>query len=97
MIGTGPRSGGAQPWQAGATPPSYDAGTGEERFVRIADNMEGLITETRELVVSAREKYVDDPGVERTLNNLESLTAKLNRDIGPLMRDVRVASGAERM
>jgi len=68
-----------------------DAGTGEERFTRIADNVEGLITETRELVVGAREKYVDDPGVARTLDNLEELSAKLNRELPPLMRDVRKA------
>lgn len=68
-----------------------DAGTGEERFTRIADNVDGLITETRELVVTAREKYVDDPGVKRTLENLETLSAKLNRELPPLMRDVRQA------
>jgi phospholipid/cholesterol/gamma-HCH transport system substrate-binding protein len=68
-----------------------DGGTGTERFDRIADNVEGLVTETRELVVGAREKYVDDPGVARTLDNLEQLSAKLNRELPPLMRDVRQA------
>jgi phospholipid/cholesterol/gamma-HCH transport system substrate-binding protein len=32
---------------------------------------------------------VDDPGVARTLDNLEELSAKLNRELPPLMRDVR--------
>jgi phospholipid/cholesterol/gamma-HCH transport system substrate-binding protein len=79
--------GGAQ--LASALGEMIDAGTAQGRFERIADGLDGLIQETRTLVVSARETYVDDPTVIRTLNNIESLSAKLNKEICPLTEDVR--------
>ncbi|MFO8072152.1 MAG: MlaD family protein [Polyangia bacterium] len=70
-----------------------DGGPSEEgaRIVRILEGLEGLVGETRELVTGAREKFIDDPSVERSLDNLESLSRKLNRDIDPLIGDVRKA------
>ncbi|MCK9460884.1 MAG: MlaD family protein [Proteobacteria bacterium] len=69
-----------------------DGGTADKaRVGRIADNLEGLLTDTRGLVQGAREKYVDDPGVARTLDNMEEISAKLNREIDPLIKDVREA------
>ena len=69
-----------------------DGGTEEKaRVVRIADNLEGLLTDTRSLVNDAKAKYVDDPGVARTLDNMEELSGKLNREIDPLISDVREA------
>jgi phospholipid/cholesterol/gamma-HCH transport system substrate-binding protein len=70
-----------------------DGGAAEEgaRIGRILESTEQLVEETRELVNGARENYIDDPGVKRTLNNMESLTRKLNRDIDPLIKDVREA------
>jgi phospholipid/cholesterol/gamma-HCH transport system substrate-binding protein len=69
-----------------------DGGTEEKaRVIRIADNLEGLLADTRGLVTGAKEKYIDDPGVKRTLDNMGELTAKLNREIDPLLKDVREA------
>jgi len=70
-----------------------DGGVGDEgsRMVRILDGVEGLLGETRSLVTGAREKFIDDPTVERSLSNLESLSRKLDREIGPLIADVRRA------
>ncbi len=69
-----------------------DAGTGEKaRLGRILTGVEGLLDETRTLVSTAQEKYIDDPSLERSLDNLESLSRKLDRDIDPLIKDVRKA------
>jgi phospholipid/cholesterol/gamma-HCH transport system substrate-binding protein len=69
-----------------------DGGTADKaRVGRIADNLEGLLSDTRGLVQGAREKYIDDPGVARTLDNMEELSGKLNREIDPLIKDVREA------
>jgi phospholipid/cholesterol/gamma-HCH transport system substrate-binding protein len=61
------------------------------RVTRIIEGVENLVAETRDLVSGAKEKYVDDPEVQRTLKNLESLTGKLNRDIDPLLKEVHGA------
>jgi phospholipid/cholesterol/gamma-HCH transport system substrate-binding protein len=70
-----------------------DGGVGEEgpRLSRILEGVEGLVGETRTLVTGAREKFIDDPSVERSLDNLESLSRKLDRDLEPLIADVRRA------
>jgi phospholipid/cholesterol/gamma-HCH transport system substrate-binding protein len=70
-----------------------DGGVGQEgpRLSRILENVEGLVGETRQLVTGAREKFIDDPSVERSLDNLESLSRKLDRDLEPLLADVRRA------
>jgi len=70
-----------------------DGGVGDEgpRLARILEGVEGLVGETRTLVTGAREKFIDDPSVERSLDNLESLSRKLDRDLEPLIADVRRA------
>jgi phospholipid/cholesterol/gamma-HCH transport system substrate-binding protein len=70
-----------------------DGGVGEEgpRLTRILEGIEGLVGETRTLVTGAQEKFIDDPSVERSLDNLESLSRKLDRDLEPLIADVRRA------
>jgi phospholipid/cholesterol/gamma-HCH transport system substrate-binding protein len=69
-----------------------DGGTADRaRISRVADNLEGLLADTRGLVQGAKEKYVDDPGVARTLDNMEEISAKLNREIDPMLKDVREA------
>jgi phospholipid/cholesterol/gamma-HCH transport system substrate-binding protein len=68
-----------------------DAGVEVARIDRIIEGVEGLVEETRGLVTGAREKYVDDPGVQRMLRNMEQLSTKLNREIDPLLADVRGA------
>jgi phospholipid/cholesterol/gamma-HCH transport system substrate-binding protein len=66
-------------------------GLDKARVTRVLDNLEGLLSETRGLVQGAKERYVDDPKVARTIANLEELSGKLNRDIDPLVTDVRRA------
>jgi len=69
-----------------------DGGTGERaRIARIMQGVEELVGETRTLVSGAQEKFIDDPSVERSLDNLESVSRKLDRDIDPLIKDVRSA------
>ncbi len=69
-----------------------DENTGQiKRLDRIVDGVEGLVGETRELVVSAKEKYVDDPSVSRTIANLEKISKKVDDELGPLIRDVKKA------
>ncbi len=69
-----------------------DGGTGERaRIGKIMEGVEGLVEETRTLVQGAQDKYIDDPGVARTMDNLESITTKLDREINPLIRDTREA------
>lgn len=75
----------------GAVEKMADGGVSGDRFERILDHTEGLLTETRDLVTGAKEKYIDDPKVARTIRNLESLSGKLDREIDPLIKDVRDA------
>ncbi len=71
-----------------------DGGVETGRLDRILDGVEGLVGETRSLVTGAKEKYVDDPKVARMLNNLESLSGKLNREIDPLLKEIHNALAA---
>jgi phospholipid/cholesterol/gamma-HCH transport system substrate-binding protein len=69
-----------------------DAGTGERaRIGRIMSGVEDLVGETRELVAGAQEKFIDDPSLERSLDNMESISNKLDRELDPLLKDVREA------
>lgn len=62
-----------------------------KRIDRIVDGVENLVVETRQLVVGAKEKYVDDPTVSRAIANLEQISRKVNKEIDPLLRDVKNA------
>lgn len=75
----------------GAINKAVDGGTEVARLDRIMEGVESLVNETRGLVNGAKEKYVDDPGVARTLDNLEQISNQVNGDIGPLLKDVRQA------
>ncbi|MCP4675977.1 MAG: MCE family protein [Deltaproteobacteria bacterium] len=68
-----------------------DGGIETGRFDSITKNVEELLTETRELVTGAKEKYVDDPKIDRMISNLESLSGKLNREIDPMLKEIRGA------
>jgi phospholipid/cholesterol/gamma-HCH transport system substrate-binding protein len=63
----------------------------QARISRIVDNLEGLLGESRAFVQGAQARFVDDPKIARTVANLEALSGKLNRDIDPLVNDVRRA------
>ncbi|MBN2531228.1 MAG: MCE family protein [Deltaproteobacteria bacterium] len=69
---------------------SGDDETGNKaKFARILENVEQITNETHSLVKNVNEKYVDNPDVLRTIENLKSLSGKLNRELDPLMSDVR--------
>ncbi len=87
LLGTGARL-------MGAVEKMVDGGVQTARVDRILDGVENLLGETRSLVKGTREKYVDDPKITRILSNFESLSFKLNRDIDPLLKEVREALAA---
>lgn len=68
-----------------------DGGVETARLDHVFEGVEQLVGETRELVTGAKEKYVDDPQVGRILNNLESISASLNREIDPMLKETRQA------
>lgn len=66
----------------------------KSRFIRILENIEQLTVDTRTLVQSVSKKYVDNPDVERTIKNLKSVSGKLNKELDPLMLEIRDAMAA---
>jgi phospholipid/cholesterol/gamma-HCH transport system substrate-binding protein len=69
-----------------------------EKLRRIIENAETLTAESVELVRGVRLRYVDDPGIDRTLANVERLSASIARDIDPLLASAReTLDGANRL
>lgn len=69
-----------------------------EKLRQIIANAETLSAEAVELVRGVRTHYVDDPGIARTLDNVERLSASLARDIDPLLASARqTLDGANRL
>jgi phospholipid/cholesterol/gamma-HCH transport system substrate-binding protein len=60
-----------------------------ERINHTMENLEGLTAEARALTTDVKARYVDDPKIARTLDNIDRLTAELERESGPLLRDAR--------
>ncbi|HEY2515911.1 MAG TPA: MlaD family protein [Polyangiaceae bacterium] len=61
------------------------------RVDRIVQNVEALSTESNDLVHDARKQYVDNPKIQRTIDNIDQLTTSLQNDSGPLLKDAREA------
>jgi phospholipid/cholesterol/gamma-HCH transport system substrate-binding protein len=61
------------------------------RVDRIVQNVEALSSESNDLVRDARKQYVDNPKIQRTIDNIDALTADVQRDTGPLLKDAREA------
>jgi phospholipid/cholesterol/gamma-HCH transport system substrate-binding protein len=61
------------------------------RIDRIVQNVEALSTESNDLVRDARKEYVDNPKIQRTIDNIDQLTADVQRDTAPLLKDAREA------
>jgi phospholipid/cholesterol/gamma-HCH transport system substrate-binding protein len=55
----------------------------------VASNLEQITVHGDELVQGAKSKYVDNPQIERILNNAEGLTGAAARDAPPLLSDAR--------
>ena len=70
-------------------------GTGEfmhrnqDRLDRIAENVEQMSVDGSGLVKDARQKYVENPQIDRILGNAERVSGDAARDLGPLMTDAR--------
>jgi phospholipid/cholesterol/gamma-HCH transport system substrate-binding protein len=70
-------------------------GTGEfldrnqDRLDRIAENVEQITLEGADLVKEARQKYVNNPQIDRILANAEQVSGTAARDLPPLMTDAR--------
>ena len=62
-----------------------------ERINRIVMNLEALSAEANTLTTHARTNYVDNPKIARTIDNIDKLTADLQRDSGPMIKDAREA------
>ena len=60
-----------------------------ERINRIVANVEKITEEAQTLTVHARQNYVDNPKIMRTIDNVDKLTADIQRDSGPLLKDAR--------
>jgi len=55
----------------------------------IIDNVHTITEDGQELVTGAKEKYVENPRIDRILGNVESITRKVDKDIGPVMTSAR--------
>jgi phospholipid/cholesterol/gamma-HCH transport system substrate-binding protein len=63
-----------------------------ERIDRIVQNLEALSAEANTLTHHARLNYVDNPKIARTIDNIDRITADIQRDSGPILRDAREAT-----
>jgi phospholipid/cholesterol/gamma-HCH transport system substrate-binding protein len=61
------------------------------RVDRIVANVETLTAESKDLVHDAKAQYVDNPRIQRTIENMDRITADVQKDSGPLLKDAREA------
>jgi len=61
------------------------------RIDRIIANVEETTVEARSLAHDARVNYVDSPKLLRTVDNIDKLTAQIQEDAGPMLKDAREA------
>ncbi len=62
-----------------------------ERINRTLANLEALSAEANQLTHDARTRYVDNPKIMRTIDNIDRISTELARDSGPLLKDAREA------
>lgn len=62
-----------------------------ERINRIVTNLETLSSEANTLTVHARQNYVDNPKILRTIDNVDRLAADIQKDSGPILKDTKEA------
>ena len=71
-------------------------GTGEfmdkngGRLDRIAANVEQITVDGDDMIKGAKQKYVENPQIDRILNNVDSVSGAAARDVPPLMADAKV-------
>lgn len=75
-------------------------GTGEffdkngGRLDRITENVEQITVDGSETLKSARQKYVDNPQIDRIITNVDTLSATVARDTPPLLADAKATLGS---
>ncbi len=75
-----------------------DGGMQLGRVTTIFDSIDSLVVDTRNLINGVNKRYVEDPGIARTLKSLESMTRKLDNEVEPLLADIKKAlEGVERI
>ena len=62
-----------------------------ERINRTMANLESLTAEANTLTVHARQQYVDNPKIQRTIDNIDHLSTDIRKDSGPMLKDAREA------
>jgi phospholipid/cholesterol/gamma-HCH transport system substrate-binding protein len=63
----------------------------KERINRTMANVEELTKEANSLTKDARVRYVDNPKIIRTIDNVDKLAAAVQQDSGPMLKDAREA------
>ncbi len=63
-----------------------------ERITRTLANVEDLTVETKTLVGETRSNYVNNPKLQRTIDNIDRLTSDLQRDTPGLLKDAKEAT-----
>jgi phospholipid/cholesterol/gamma-HCH transport system substrate-binding protein len=61
----------------------------KERINRTIANLEALSAEANTLTHAARMRYVDNPKIIRTIDNIDRISTDLQRDSGPMLKDAR--------
>ncbi len=64
----------------------------KERIDRTMQNVEELSSQAKQLTIEARQNYVDNPKIARTIDNIDKITTDIQRDSGPLLHDAREAT-----
>jgi phospholipid/cholesterol/gamma-HCH transport system substrate-binding protein len=62
-----------------------------DRINRTMTNVEELTKEANTLTVHARQNYVDNPKIARTIDNVDKLAAAVQSDSGPMLKDAKEA------
>ncbi|TKC99100.1 MlaD family protein [Polyangium fumosum] len=60
-----------------------------ERLDRIAANVEQITVDTQDTVREAKQKYVENPQIDRILDNVDRTTGALAKDAPPLLADAK--------
>ncbi len=61
----------------------------DKKLDNIVTNVESLSVEANDTVKAARSRYVDNPQINRIINNVEHTTVTLNKNLDPMLTDGR--------
>ena len=67
-----------------------------KKIDNIVTNIETLSVETNETVKAAKDRYIDNPQIQRIISNVERTTTTVDKEVGPLLTDSRAAVGDAR-